>query len=151
MTSAYDALSPRMKDFFEDLLVHHDNTSFIEGMREKLGEEAARPLGEALCERYPGVEHPLIRTHPETGRRAILWGGYFIRHILDLEPEESRSLLDFLRSHIDQERFHVTWSWSVGDLAIWDERSTVHRGCSDHFPQEREVRRCVIDGDRPYS
>jgi taurine dioxygenase len=150
MTSAYEALSPKMKAFLDDLVVHHDNTSFIEGMREKLGEEATRSIAKALREHYPGVDHPLIREHPETGRRAILWGGHFMRHIIGLETEESKALLDFLRRHIDRPSFQVRWNWSVGDLVIWDERSTVHRGCSDHYPQEREVRRCVIDGDRPY-
>jgi len=52
--------------------------------------------------------------------------------------------------HATQERFQVRRRWQQGDLAIWDERATVHRGLSDHFPQAREVRRCVIDGDRPF-
>ena len=149
MTSAYDALSPKMKAFLGELVVHHDNSSFIEGMKAKLGEEKLRPIAERLRTSYPGVDHPLIRKHPETGRRAILWGGNFMRHIVGLEPDESRAILDFLRRHIDQPRFHVRWRWTLGDLAIWDERATVHRGLSDHYPQQREVRRCVIDGDRP--
>jgi taurine dioxygenase len=72
-----------------------------------------------------------------------------MRHIVGLEPDESRTILDFLSRHIDQPCFHVRWRWTLGDLAIWDEQTTVHRGLGDHYPQPREVRRCIIDGDRP--
>jgi taurine dioxygenase len=150
MTAAYQGLSPKMRGFLDGLRVHHDNESFIEGMVTKMGEDATRPLADALRHRYPGVEHPLVRTHPETGRRALLWGGHFMRFIVDLDEPESRAILVFLAEHIDRPEYHLRWSWKPGDLAIWDERSTVHRGCSDHYPQAREVRRCVIDGDRPY-
>lgn len=152
MTAAFDALSPTMQNFLEGLRVWHDNTSFIEGMLRKRASEVEqiRPVAEKLRATYPGVEHPLIRTHPETGRRAILYGGHFMRHVVDMEPLESRAILDFLAQHIDQPRFHCRWKWKLGDLAVWDERSTVHRGRGDHYPQVREVRRCVIDGDRPY-
>ena len=111
--------------------------------------EGQMNLATKLRTAYPGVDHPLIRTHPETGRRAILHGGNFMRHIVGLEAEESRTLLDFVKRHADRPEFHVRWKWGVGDLVIWDERSTVHRAMGDHFPQHREVRRCVIDGDRP--
>ena len=150
MTAAYEALSPKMRTFLDELRVFHDNTSFIEGMREKMG-DAINGLDQKLREAYPGVEHPLIRQHPETGRRAIFWGGDFMRHIVGVEPVESRGLLALLADHIDDPRFHVRWKWQPGDLAIWDERSTVHRAIGDHYPQHREVRRCVIDGDRPVS
>ena len=149
MTAAYDALSPSVQAFFDGLRVRHDNESFVRGMIDKLGEEAGRSVGEKLRESYPPVEHPLIRTHPETGRKAILFGGHFMRSIVGLTSSESDAILEFLRRHIDQPIFHARWRWGVGDLAIWDERSTVHRGLSDHYPREREVRRCVIDGDRP--
>ena len=149
MTAAYDALSPPMQAFFDGLRVRHDNESFIRGMILKLGEEAGQPIADRLRAAYPAVEHPLIRTHPETGRKAIFFGGGFMRAVLGLTSAESDAVLEFLRRHIEQPVFHARWRWSPGDLAIWDERATVHRGLSDHFPREREVRRCVIDGDRP--
>ena len=73
-----------------------------------------------------------------------------MERIEGLNARESDALLDFLRRHIDEPRFHCRWQWSPGDLAIWDERATVHRGVADHFPLRREVRRCVIDGERPF-
>ena len=149
MTAAYEALSERMRDFCDGLHVRHDNASFIRGLERKLGAEAVAEWAAKLREAYPPVEHPLVRTHPETGRKALLWGGGFMREVVELTKPESDALLRFLGRHIDQPIFHARWRWQVGDLAIWDERSTVHRGLSDHFPRAREVRRCVIDGDRP--
>lgn len=149
MTAAYEGLSTEMRRFCDGLHVRHDNESFIRGMERKLGVEAAAPIAAKLREGYPSVEHPLVRTHPENGRRALLWGGGFMRSIVELESRESDAFLALLLRHIDQPVFHARWRWGVGDLVIWDERSTVHRGLSDHYPLAREVRRCVIDGDRP--
>ena len=149
MTAAYDGLSPSVQRFFHGLQVRHDNQSFIRGLVGKLGESVGRPLGDRLRAEYPPVEHPLIRTHPENGRKAICFGGHFMREVVGLTRSESEAVLAFLWRHIDQPIFHCRWRWQPGDLAIWDERATVHRGLSDHFPREREVRRCVIDGDRP--
>ena len=73
-----------------------------------------------------------------------------MRGIVGMHPDESSNLLEFLARHIDQVRFHCRWRWQEGDLAIWDERSTVHRAVGDHFPQRRSVHRCVVDGDRPF-
>lgn len=150
MTTAYEALSPGLRDFLDGLSVRHDNLSFIAGMADKIGEEAARPVAEKLRSAYPPVVHPLVRTHPETGRRALLFGGHFMRAVEELTEAESDALLAFLWRHLDRPELAVRWRWSPGDLAIWDERSTVHRGLADHYPREREVRRCVIDGDRPF-
>jgi taurine dioxygenase len=151
MTTAYDALSPVMRELLAGLEVVHDNRFFIEAVGRKMGDsEETRKLLEDLRNSYPAVVHPLIRTHPETGRRAILWGGRFMRNIVGMRPEESASVLDFLRRHIESPRLHCRWSWTPGDLAIWDERSTVHQAVNDHFPQKRTVHRCVVDGDRPF-
>ncbi|MEE2672680.1 MAG: TauD/TfdA family dioxygenase [Myxococcota bacterium] len=151
MTTAYDALSRVMQEVLAGLEVLHDNESFIEAVSRKMGDsDETRKLMDDLRNTYPRVTHPLIRTHPETGRRAILWGGGFMRGIAGMSPEESDPILDFLRRHIDNPRFHCRWNWTLGDLAIWDERSTVHQVVNDHFPQRRTVHRCVIDGDRPF-
>lgn len=151
MTAAYEALSAPMRQFFDVLEILHGNESFIEGTIEKLGRERVEELDLATKLRadYPPVVHPLVRVHPETGRKAIFFGGHFMQCVQGLARSESDAVLDFVRRHIDQPRFHCRWRWQVGDLAIWDERATVHRGVADHFPERREVRRCVIDGERP--
>ena len=151
MTAAYEALSPTMQELFAGMEVVHDNESFIKAAMSKMGESPeTKKVMDELRETYPPVRHPLVRTHPETGRRALLYGGDFMKHIVGVTADESEMLLSFLKRHIDQSRFHCRWSWRPGDLAIWDERSTVHQAVNDHFPQRRSVHRCVVDGDRPF-
>ncbi len=151
MTRAYDVLSPVMQDFLSSLEVIHDNESFIRAAGPKMGntDETKRILDQLRVE-YPPVTHPLVRTHPETGRRAIFYGGDFMRRIVGMSQSESDAILAFVTEHIDQSRLQCRWSWAPGDLAIWDERSTVHQAVNDHFPQRRTVHRCVVDGDSPF-
>jgi taurine dioxygenase len=73
-----------------------------------------------------------------------------MRYIVGMEPAESQVMLDFLRAHMNDARFHVRWRWEPGDLAIWDERSTNHRAVGDSGEQERVIRRIEIDGTRPF-
>ena len=151
MTTAHDALSPPMQRLIAGLNVVHDNESFIAGMQRKLGvNDASNDLASRLRESYPPVLHPLVRTHPETGRRVLFLGGRFMRRIDGMTDAESRTLLDLLTHHVEDARFHCRWRWHPGDLAIWDERSTNHRSAADHFPQHRSIRRIEVDGDRPY-
>jgi taurine dioxygenase len=150
MTAAHDALSPVLQDLLGGLEVVHDCESFIAGMRRKGGEGDIEPLAARLLEAYPPVTHPLVRTHPDTGRRVLFLGGRFMRRIVGMHENESRALLDLLMRHIENPRLHCRWRWQPGDLAIWDERSTNHRSAADHFPQERSIRRVEIAGDRPY-
>jgi taurine dioxygenase len=150
-TTAYDALSPAMQEFVSGLHVVHDGESFIAGMYRKIGHnETSDAFAAALREQYPPVVHPLVRTHPDTGRRALVLGGRFMRRVEELTPTESRALLGYFEQHIADARFHCRWRWSPGDLAIWDERSTCHRSAADHWPQDRSIRRIEVDGDRPY-
>ncbi|MCH7790614.1 MAG: TauD/TfdA family dioxygenase, partial [Acidobacteria bacterium] len=147
--AAYETLSPAMAEFLCGLTVVHDNEGFIDGVRLKAG-EAADSLIEGLRRDYGPVEHPLIRTHPETGKRALLYAARFIRRINGLTEAENNAVLTFLAAHITEPSLHCRWRWGNGDLAIWDERSTLHRAVADHFPQRRVIRRLEIDGDRPY-
>jgi taurine dioxygenase len=151
MTAAYEALSPAMQEFVSGLTAVHDNEVFVDGVRRKGGQAAIDSgLLEKLIEAYPPVEHPLVRTHPRTGRRALFLGGYFMKHIVGLRPPESEMVLKMLESHATAPPFQARWNWQPGDLAIWDERVTNHRSAADHFPQRRVIRRCEIEGDPPY-
>lgn len=148
-TAAYDRLSPAMQEFLCGLTVIHHNEGFVEAVMKKAG-DAAPELAEGLRREYPPVEHPMVRTHPETGKRALLYAHRFIREIKGFTEAESRAIIDFLDDHVKEPALHCRWSWEAGDLAIWDERSTLHRAAADHWPQERVIRRLEIDGDRPY-
>jgi taurine dioxygenase len=149
-TAAYDALSPVMQEIVCGLEVVHHNESFIAGVRDKAPAGTIDDVLDELAERYPPVTHPLVRTHPETGRRALFLGGRFMQAIVGMHPAESDTLLALLKAGLDSPRIQVRWKWEPGDVAIWDERSTNHRAVADHYPQIREVRRCEIEGGRPF-
>ena len=152
MTAAYEALSPTMQEILAGLEVEHTTDSFVDSILGRGGHSSeAQDLADQLKMAYPRVVvHPLVRTHPENGRRILFIGGPSRDRIKGLRRVESDALLGFLAHHVADERFQCRWRWSAGDLAIWDERSTMHRAAADHFPQHRTVRRIEIDGDRPY-
>ena len=149
-TAAYEALSPVMRGMIDDLEVVHDNSEFIRAMLRKMPDgPQAQSLAAALREAFPPVTHPLVRTHPDTGRQALFVAGGFMRYVKGMRESESDNLLGFLRRHIENAALQCRWRWSPGDLAIWDERSTNHRSAADHFPQERSIRRVEVSGERP--
>ena len=148
-TRAYEALSPQVQSFFASLTIRHSNEDFLKRVAEK-GGKRAEGIVEAIERDYGPVEHPLVRTHPETGKRALLYAEGFIDHVVGVSQAESDMVLKFLREHVADVSLHCRWQWREGDLAIWDERSTLHRAAGDHFPQRRIIRRLEIDGDRPY-
>ena len=148
-TRAYETLSPQVQEFFASLTVVHSNKGFLERVAEKAGDHA-ETISEAIKRDYGPVEHPLVRTHPETDKRALLYAEQFIDHVAGVSRAESDMVLNFVREHVADVSLHCRWQWQEGDLAIWDERSTLHRAAADHFPQRRIIRRLEIDGDRPY-
>ncbi len=152
MFAAYDALSAPIRGLVDGLVGEHTTESITESILERgRGSVEATAMVERLHAAYPKVlTHPIVRTHPVTGRRALFLGGQSLRRIRGLSAEESDAVIALLRGHIADERFQCRWRWQEGDVAIWDERSTMHRAAADHFPQRRHVRRVEVDGDRPY-
>ncbi len=148
-SAAYEALSPSMQDLLAGLeCVHSCHGSFVEIAERKSGIEG---LAEQIKAAYPARRHPLVRTHPESGRRSLFMTDRGVMHrIADLPERESDAILDFLDAHVAEPRFHVRWKWQPGELAIWDERTTLHRGVSDHYPMRRVIRRCTVDGEVPF-
>lgn len=148
-SAAYEALSPRMKRFVDGLeTVHSCHRDFVEIAERKSGIPG---LSEKIKEAYPPLHHPLVRTHPESGKRSLYLTDRGVMHeVVGLPKSESEALLDFLEAHVAEPRFHVRWKWEPAQLAIWDERSTLHRGVSDHYPQRRVIRRCTVDGEAPF-
>jgi taurine dioxygenase len=147
MTAAYDALSSQLQQFLEGLVAVHD---FSWGFKESLAEPGGRErLADAVAA-YPPVRHPVIRTHPETGKKVLFVNSLFTTHIEDLSKAESRAVLDFLFQHIQTPEFAVRFSWEPHSIAIWDNRSTQHKPVNDYFPAHRRMERITIDGDRPY-
>jgi taurine dioxygenase len=99
----------------------------------------------------PDVEHPLVRTHPDTGRKAVYLNFNRLDRILGMERAESDDLLDELAAEARKPRHHFGHQWSVGDCVVWDNRATMHRVDVDYPLGERRVmQRVLIEGDKPF-
>ncbi len=147
MTAAFDSLSKPLQQFLEGLHAVHD---FTWGFKESLAETGGKKrLARAVADNPP-VTHPVIHTHPETGRKVLFVNSLFTTHIEGLAPGESRALLDFLFEHIRTEEFSCRFQWTENAIAIWDNRSTQHKPVNDYFPAHRCLERITIDGDKPY-
>jgi len=114
-------------------------------MASKPAIQAARPS------RHISVEaiHPVVRTHPVTGRKALFVNWGFTTHIIGLEPDESRALLDFLYQHLAHPNFQCRFRWRENSIALWDNRCVQHTGTADYQPNIRSGHRVTVVGDRP--
>lgn len=147
MTTAYDALSAPMQSFLSGLTAEHD---FSYGFKESLAEPGGRErLAQAVVDNPP-VVHPVIRTHPESGKKVIFVNSLFTTRILELSSGESDAILNFLYDHVTTPEFSCRFKWEPNSIAIWDNRSTQHKPINDYFPDHRMLHRVVIDGDKPY-
>ena len=147
MTAAYDGLSSGMQNFLSSLTAVHD---FAFGFKESLAEAGGRErLAQAVADNPP-VEHPVICTHPESGKKVIFVNELFTTHIVGMTAKESRALLGFLYEHIVTPEFTCRFSWQPNSIALWDNRSTQHKPINDYFPSHRKLERTTIDGDKPY-
>ena len=111
---------------------------------------AERVRWEAARDRHPPVIHPVIRTHPASGRRGLFVNEGFTSRIVELTKAESDALLALLRTHLAKPEFTVRWRWKRHDLAFWDNRLTQHYATADYLPHRRVMHRATILGDRPY-
>jgi taurine dioxygenase len=145
--AAYDALSPTMQRALEPLRVHYKiEAGALERIASLVDADAGRRFKEAYAH---GIDHPLVRRNPDSGRLALFVAGYWMDHVAGMHADESRALLDFLQAHASQPRFQCRWHWAVGDLVIWDERRTMHLALPDHYPRHRKLRRCTVVGEVP--
>ena len=147
MTTAYDALSQPMKTLLDGLTAVHD---FSHGFKESLAEPGGRERLASAVADNPPVRHPVIRVHPETGRKVIFVNTLFTTHIEGLSKSESTAILEFLYQHIQCDEFTCRFHWAPHSIAIWDNRSTQHKPINDYFPAHRRMERITIDGDKPY-
>ena len=140
--------------------------SQIDGLRARHSIEAsfgaALPTEQRhqLKERYPDAEHPVVRTHPETGEKVLFVNGFTthfvnyhtpanVRYGIDYAPGAG-NLLNYLISQASIPEYQVRWRWTVNSVAIWDNRSTQHYAVQDYWPAVRKMERAGIVGDRPY-
>lgn len=142
MHLAYERLSEQMKRFCEGLTAVHDIAQVFAKRLNKAPEE--------LHDKYPPMRHPVIRTHPETGERAIYVNTAFTSHIVGLSDRESRWLLEHLYATAADVEIQCRFRWQAGSVAFWDNRVCQHLAVSDYYPARRIMERVTIAGDRPY-
>ncbi len=144
--AALDALPAQLRERLEGRFAEH---SFEHGFGESLAEPGGRErLAQALADNPP-VRHPVIRTHPATGRRGLFVNSLFTTRIVDMDPTESTDLLSFLYEYMERPEFQVSFRWQIDSIAFWDNRSTQHVPVHDWWPATRRHERITIDGDRP--
>jgi taurine dioxygenase len=148
MYAAYEALSDRMQNFLSGLTAVHDYAYGFAPDQLRDQRKAAEDLAKARSQ-YPPVEHPVIRTHPVTGRKALYVNCCFTSHIAGMTKPESRALLGFLYEHLAKPEFTCRHRWRANDVAFWDNRVTQHYALNDYFPARRVMHRTTIVGEKP--
>ena len=145
LAAAYDALSPSMRAFVDGLRGIHIYASYD-------GVKLTREFMERIAANQKITEHPIVRVHPETGRRALWVSPKFLKEIVGLTPTESTTMLAMLKTHAVRPEFTLRFKWTPGSVAMWDNRSTAHLAPRD-FQQtdfDRQLFRTTTVGDIPY-
>lgn len=137
MYAAYEALSPRMKTYLEGLTAIHD------------GEHVYRPITNDPNKRFPCNAHPVVRTHPVTGKKCLFVNQSYVTHIVGIPKIESNAILAYLYEHCTNPNFHVRFRWTPRTVAFWDNRCTQHLAVWDYFPQTRSGYRVTVAGQKP--
>lgn len=148
MYAVYDSLSETEKQRLEGLRAIHSIEVFdASGNYENSKDKNA--FSEIL-KQYPPQSHPLVRTHPVTGRKALFVNATFTQFVEGMDRSESDELLQSLFDKVKTPEFQVRFSWSKGAVAVWDNRVTQHYAVADYWPQYRRMHRVTINGDVPY-
>ena len=138
MYAVFDSLSGSLQQFLRGLEAEHEaNYQGFYGDHQPQRES-------------PKAVHPVVRTHPVTGRQALFVNSGFTRRIKGLNPRESDDLLRMLFDQIKNPAFHCRFSWQADSVALWDNRCTQHMAIWDYHPETRSGLRVTVSGDRPY-
>jgi len=145
--AAYEALSDTMKEMLDGLVgIHSAGPQYADG-GGSTGHKSMKTKQADLADRF--VAHPVVRTHPESGLKALYVNGAFTVSIAGLHADESAHLMRFLLRHATKEIFTFRLQWEPGTLAMWDNRSVQHYALFDYAGQRRHMRRVTVKGDRP--
>lgn len=147
MSAAFEGLSPAMQDFVSGLTAIHD---FSFGFQESLNEPGGRDRLAQMVIDNPPVEHPVVRTHPLSGKKGLFVNSLFTVSIKELSKKESDSLLALLFNHVVTPEYTCRFQWQPDSIAMWDNRITQHKPVNDYWPAHRRMQRVTIDGDRPF-
>ena len=140
MVAAFAALPVEQQQYLSGLTALHDGEQHYRGRYD--GPDDADKV-------YPQAEHPVVRTHPVSGRPALFVNRIFTRRIIGLEVQESEQLLEELFEHVERPEFQCRFQWQVGSVAFWDNRSAQHQALWDYYPHRRRGWRVTIQGEVP--
>lgn len=139
MYAAYDALSEPIRVMLHGLVAVHKSDHVYRGAKNQRGEQG-----------FPSAEHPIVRTHPVTKRKALYVNSGFTTHIKGLQQNESDALLRMLFDHVKNPLFQCRFHWQPRSVAMWDNRCAQHHAVWDYWPETRSGFRVTVKGDRPY-
>ena len=146
---AFASLSEPVQRLAEQLTAVHDGTrEFGYYLAQRRQGEGSLWEGERF-KRLEPIEHPVVRVHPETGRKSLFVNPGFVSHIAGVSDAESRHLLDLFYAHITKPEHIVRHRWQLGDVAMWDNRATVHYANRDYGGARRVMHRITLRGDEP--
>src|SRR5882757_4246437 len=148
-SAAYDSLSEPLRRCLGGLTAQHSVAKSFPPERWQ-SDPAFKERYERAVAKHPPVDHPVVRTHPVSGRKGLFVNEGFTTHINELSSEESRALLAFLYTHSARPEFTVRWRWQVDDVAFWDNRVTQHYAIADYLPERRTMHRATVNGDKPF-
>lgn len=143
MEAAYDDLSERMKIYLDGLTATHSGEQIYRGRYNNQKHDDTNVT-------YPRNVHPVVRTHPVTGRKSIFVNKTFTTHINEIPKAESDSVLAFLYSHCAKPDYQVRFKWQPHSIAFWDNRCVQHLALWDYYPQVRSGYRVTVKGDKPF-
>jgi taurine dioxygenase len=146
MEAAYDGLSDTFRAMISGLRAVHDFQNFRALFKNT---EEDRIKLHRMEDMFPNPSHPVVRTHPVTGRKSIYVNPQFTLRIEGLESAESRAILDvlFAQARVPEYQFRIRWT--PGTIVFWDNRSTQHYAANDYYPQRRRMERTAVMGDVP--
>lgn len=146
MYLAYETLSPGMRRMLDGLVgVSTSAKADVSKTREDRLKDNAAPDARQSYE----AEHPVVRTHPETGRKALFVNIAHTARFKDMTEAESQPLLDYLCQHLTRPEFTCRFSWRPGSIAFWDNRAAQHNPVNDYHGHRRLMHRITLAGDRP--
>ncbi len=146
MTAAYEALSPALRSLLDGLTAVHDMTARL---RVAIDRGISSDDFDELRAQWPPIEHPVVRTHPVTGRKALFLNYNTGSQLKGVTRSENDLLLPFLFDHIRSPEFQCRIRWEPNSVAFWDNRCVQHIGVPD-YSERRVMHRVTIDGDEPY-
>ena len=140
MYLAYEMLSAPIRKLIDGLAAIHDGEKHFRG----------RYGNDDRGKTYPRAEHPIVRTHPVTGKKCLFVNRFFTTRIVGLQKNESDAILEMLYRHVETPEFCMRFHWQSNSVAFWDNRCVQHHALWDYYPNKRYGHRVTICGDKPY-